>query len=196
MKKAVRSIHRYFGLFLLPWLIMYGTSGFFMNHREYVNNTLLKGKFAVEVPEKTVPYDGTFPEDAPPRIIAEQILDDLGYSGSFNANINGGRIVFNRIDPIVPRRFVYDPEEKTVSIFRRQLSIPAIFNGIHHRRGYQHERFVDDAWAFSVDISILSLFLLPLTGVLMWRRFGGLRRNGLILLGAGLAMFVMFVVLV
>ncbi|HEY3376976.1 MAG TPA: hypothetical protein VGL77_05715 [Armatimonadota bacterium] len=63
---------------------------------------------------------------------------------------------------------------------------------MHRRRGFQHNYALEDLWAASVDLTIVALFLLALSGVWMWWTLRAARRLGALALGAGFVLFGLF----
>ena len=193
---SIRRIHLYLALFLMPWIIMYALSGLAMHHREWVAK-LYDGTQNEFAPERTLDYDAVFPEDAPIWVMAEQILADIDLEGRFNARENhaDNSITINRHDPVTPRRIIYSPADRTLTILRnRPLSIPILIR-IHHRLGYGNGSFWDNAWAVSVDAVILAIFFWAISGIIMWRNIKVTRRKGFVFLIVGIVIFLTCVVI-
>lgn len=194
MASVLRKTHLYAALFLTPWILMYGISGFLMNHREFVQH-LHNGKMSEFATESRTMYNGVFPYDAGPRTKAEQILTDMDIDGSFNAGENAktGILTINRLDPVTPRRLTYNPADNSLLIERETLHFPAFIQRLHLRRGYQHTFLADDAWAFIVDIVIASIFFWCISGVVMWKVIRNIRSTGIIFLLSGFGLFLFLV---
>ena len=190
----MRKLHLYLALFLTPWILMYGISGFFMNHRELMDK-LYKGKLHENGPKTELVYSGTFPEDAKPNIIAEQILSDLDLVGFYNVNVQNNGTLYNifRADPIAPKRILFTPSDGKLVIEPASTRLPALLNRIHHYRGYWKDSFADDSWALTVDLMILSIFLWPATGLVMWWSMKRTKKLGSAVTGLGIVMFLFFV---
>jgi hypothetical protein len=191
----VRRTHMYLALFLSPWVLMYTLSTMAMNHREH-----LRGAYGNSPPpfveEAQRSYDATLPQDATPRQKAVQILRDLGLDGAHNVAKSGndGTLVINRFDLVNPKRVTYIPNENKVVIERMEFRTPAFLERLHRRRGFQTEYAMDDIWAFTVDLFIAAMIVWVLSGLWMWWEMKLTRRMGAVFAGAGLALFVAFLV--
>ena len=69
---------------------------------------------------------------------------------------------------------------------------PRFLEQMHRRRGFQHDYGLEDLWAASVDLTIVALFLIALTGLWMWWEMRMTRLWGLACAVAGIGIFVVF----
>jgi hypothetical protein len=185
----------YLALFLSPWVLMYTLSTMAMNHREHLRAWYGEGppKFLAEAERA---YIAAFSADAKPRDKAAQIVHDLDMDGAHGVNRPGadGSLTILRNDPIHPRRIIYRPAENKVVIERMEFRAPAFLERMHRRRGYQSGYLADNLWAFLVDFFIVAMILWVASGLWMWWEMKLTRRLGAIFAGAGLALFVAFLV--
>ena len=86
--KLIRRTHMYLALFLTPWMIAYALSGLVLNHFDTVRSWY-GGKYADFEKIEERPYTAAFSAEETPRMIAEQVLDDLGLAGSFGVPPGG-----------------------------------------------------------------------------------------------------------
>jgi hypothetical protein len=193
--KLLRRTHLYLALFLTPWILMYAVSTLVMNHRVWFQS-LYGGPLPAPVWEREQPYDAVFPDGAGAKQIAEQILAGLNLEGTFNANqrARDGAVVINRMDPITPRRITYEPAARRITIERLPWETRAYLERMHRRRGYQYDRPLEDAWAFSVDLFIAAVVFWVSSGVWMWWEVKSARRWGALAAAGGIALFGLFVV--
>lgn len=191
--KVIRRTHMYLALFLAPWMLMYALSSLAMNHREYLKERY-GGKPPVWEKEREQTYTGTFPEDASRQMVAEQILHALDLEGAYGirGRLDRGRLTITRNDPLVPRRITYTPEDGKLVVERRIFRTPTFLEGLHRRRGYQHGYFLEDAWAFSVDLVIVSMIFWVLSGLWVWWELKATRRWGAVCAAGGIGLFALF----
>src|SRR5262245_41872442 len=97
--RLLRRTHMYLALFLFPWMLMYALSTLAMNHRTWFAAPASFEK------EREIVYDGVFPDNATPQIVARQILASTDLDGAHGVTRrNDGTIVINRNDLVTPRR--------------------------------------------------------------------------------------------
>jgi len=191
--KVIRRTHMYLALFLMPWMLMYALSTLAMNHRNLFRDRESGNTVRYER-EKELFYDGVFPSDASPKLIARQILSGLDMNGSHSVNNAslGQDIIIDRQDPISPRRITYTPADRRLVIERELFRTPVFLERMHRRSGYQHEYTFDDTWAFSVDLVVVTMAVWVLSGLWMWWELQSTRRWGALCLVVGLGLFGFF----
>lgn len=193
MSLLLRRIHLYLALFLAPWILMYAASTFVMNHRE-----LFRGPEPVPPPtfelEREITYDGVMPDGATPQQIALQLMASLDMEGAYGLarGATAEKVVINRQHPVNPRRITYTAADRKITIEKMVFSGAGFLERMHRRRGFQHDYLLEDLWAASVDLTILGLLLLALSGIWMWWELRVTRRFGAVALGAGFALFGLF----
>jgi hypothetical protein len=195
--RVVRRTHMYAGLFLSPWMLMYGLSTVAMNHRASFQRWY-GGSLTEWVQESEQSFGGRFSEGVPARAMAEQILRDLGLEGRFTANARKaeGTLVITRAGAIRPRRITYWPGSGRLVVERQAFRAEPFLEGLHRRRGYDSGYAADGLWAVSVDLSIAAIVFWAVSGVWVWWEVRAARRAGLVLGLIGLALFVVLAVTV
>ena len=186
--RVLRRTHMYLALFLFPWMLMYALSTLAMNHRTW---------FAAPLPafekEREIVYDGVFPDNASPQVIARQILASVDLDGSHGVTRrNDGTIVINRNDLLTPRRLTYRPGDRMLVIERLPPRSNALLERFHRRRGYATGYAMDTAWAVSVDLVILAMLFWAVSGLWMWWEMKVTRRVGLVAIASGAALFAVY----
>ena len=183
----VRRAHLYTGLFLLPWVIMFGVSTIPINHQspEPVNWT--------PIGEHT--FDAPVPG-------AEDNLRPLGRQMMIAAGVEGGYWVY-RVNPrqvqvghpdfLAPVRMNYFTEDKRLVVERRPFSLRPFLSGMHTRGGYDMGGFWDSVWAVFVDVLCVGLILWIASGIYMWWGLPSTRRWGWLALGAGAVCFAVII---
>jgi hypothetical protein len=183
----------YLGLFFAPWMVMYAVSSLVFNHRDFFDAPYRGISPWAKETEKI--YDEPFPPDAGPKIMAEQILADLGFKGMFNAYQNPKKkvLMINCFKFIKLRRITYDPANKKLLIERHIFRFSVFLRHLHLRRGYRPKFVLNNTWAFLVDVSIFAMFFWVFSGIWMWWKMKATRRLGWICVLSGIILFVFFV---
>ena len=183
----VRRAHLYTGLFLLPWVIMFGVSTIPINHQ------------SPDTAEWTRLAEHRF--DAPVPAASEN-LRPLGRDMMNAAGIEGGYYVY-RVNPrqvlaghprfLAPLRISYFPEEQRLVVEQRPFSLRPFLSGMHTRGGYDMGGFWDSVWAVFVDAVCIGLILWIASGIYMWWGLPSTRGWGWIALGAGAICFAVII---
>jgi hypothetical protein len=195
VSRVLRQVHLYLALVLAPWVLMYGLSTGVMNHRvqlrEWYGGPLPAPVFEREVALEMAPAAG-----ASAKEVGGQVLAALGMEGAYNASVRkaDGAIVINRLDPIVPRRVTVAPGSGKAVIEKIPWDSRAYLERMHRRRGYQHDYWLEDVWAFSVDVFIAAVLLWAVSGLWMWWEMKKARGWGWAVLALGFGLFAVFVV--
>jgi hypothetical protein len=190
--KIVRRSHMYLALILFPWMLMYGLSTLVMNHRAIFIAKYGRGPAPFEK-ERELTYQGSFPENAEPQVVAQQILDSLDLDGAHTASRRkDGAIVINRNGLLVPRRLIYTPSDRKIVMEKMQYRANAMLERYHRRRGYATGYGVDTAWAISVDLVIIAMVFWVLSGLWMWWEMKVTRIAGALAVLTGSALFALF----
>jgi hypothetical protein len=186
----------YLGLFLVPWMFLYATSTLVMNHREFVRS-LYSTKAPAMVPERELDFTRTFPPDATREQIALEILRDLGMRGAHQ--VSGGKegkpLVIDRQHAFAPRRITWDTTARKIRIEKQDFRSSTFLERMHRRRGYQQPYVLDDSWAFCVDLAVVAMVFWSLSGLWLWWELRPTRLWGAACGGLGLAVFVLFMLL-
>ncbi|HUP38719.1 MAG TPA: hypothetical protein VM115_01255 [Vicinamibacterales bacterium] len=185
----VRRAHLYTGLFLLPWVIMFGVSTIPINHQAPDPGTANWTRIGERAFDAPVPA-------------AEDNLRPLGRDIMNAAGIEGGYYVY-RAKPrqilvghphfLAPVRVNYFPDEKRLVIERRSFSLRPFLSSMHTRGGYDMGGFWDSVWAVFVDALCIGLILWIASGIYMWWGLPSTRRWGWLALSAGALCFVLII---
>jgi hypothetical protein len=180
----------YLALFFFPWMAMYALSTLAMNHRAW---------FAGPPPaferETDIVYDGVFPDDADPRLMARQILASVDLDGAHNVTRRkDGALVINRNDLVTPRRLTYTPADRRLLIEAMPFREQAFLERFHRRRGYATGYVFDTVWAVSVDLVIAAMVFWVFSGLWMWWEMKVTRAPGLLAILGGAGVFACYLV--
>ena len=193
----VRRIHMYLGLFLAPWMLMYALSTLAMAHRPFVQSFYATEKPAFKV-EREMDYSRSFATAMTTQAKADLILQDLGLEGRHSVpNVkDGAPIIINRQHALASRRIKFDPATSRITIEREEFRSLNFLERLHRRRGFQDPHVVEDTWAFSVDLTVLTLVFWGLSGIWLWWGIRQTRAWGAISLAFGIALFALFLALI
>ena len=193
MSRLLRRTHLYLALFLAPWILMYASSTFVMNHRVLFHGPPPNPPPAFEV-ERELVYPGEMPEGATPQQVALQLLATLDLDGAHTVArpSTPGKVTINRLHPVSPRRITYTAADRRVVVEKMSFSGARFLEQMHRRRGFQHDYVLDDVWAALVDLTIVALIVLALSGLWMWWELRVTRRWGALALAAGMGAFGLF----
>jgi hypothetical protein len=197
LSRIVRRTHMYLALFLAPWMLMYALSTLAMSHREYVLS-FYPTKTPKLTVERELDYSRTFPTNATPDQMGQQILEDLGLDGTHRVSGgNGGKpLVIDRQHALALRRISYDPATRKVSVQREEFRGLTFLERMHRRRGFQHPYALEDSWAFSVDLTVTVMVFWSLSGLWLWWGLRPTRLVGGLCLGFGIALFALFLAMI
>jgi hypothetical protein len=193
-----RRVHLYLGLILLAWFAVYGVSSYYINHPGFAQKMKQEGKpLWVTTADRSL--DLAVSEEADPRELASRVLDDLGIEAdNYNAWLLGQqqdqnyRLFINVISVLKPIRIDYYINQDKVSAEEAQFYWTQFWIRLHKLGGYQHDSLLMDVWAVIVDIFCLGMLVWVISGIIIWWQMGKVRGWGLISMGAGLVVFIGF----
>jgi hypothetical protein len=195
--RLIRRVHMYLGLFLAPWMLMYALSTLAMAHRPFFQSFYAteRPKFTVE---REMDYSRTFAQGATTQEKARQILQDLGLEGRHGVpNVrDGAPIVINRQHALSQRRIRFDPATSKITVEREEFRGLNFLERMHRRRGFQDPYVTEDTWAFSVDLTVLTLVFWGLSGIWLWWGVRQTRLWGAVSLAFGIVLFATFLALI
>ena len=184
---VVRRAHLYMGLFLLPWVLMFGVSSIPLNHApsEPANWTrLAEHTFDAPVPDAS----GNL------RPLGRRMMDAAGVSGGYYVyRVNPQRVEVGHPNFLAPVRINYFIEENRLVVEQRQFSLWPFLSGLHTRGGYDMDGFWDTVWAVVVDVVSVALIVWILSGLLMWWTLPATRAWGWIALATGAVCFAVII---
>lgn len=188
MSKLIRRIHLYLALFLSPWLAVYALSTIVMNHR-----TPRQPPPSWQTEREVTLRNGPA-ASATNNEMARQILTELGMNGAFQVNQRraDGVLIVTRQYAFNNRRITYTIADQKAVVERQNFRWSVWLEKMHRRRGFQHDSWVDDWWAASVDLVIIAMTLWVLTGLWMWWELKKTRQLGAGFALGGIALFAAF----
>src|SRR5678816_3686958 len=131
--KINRRSHLYLGLFLMPWLLMYGVSSFIVIHHSWFEakkETEWKPLFQKE-------YSRPVSDQANLRAVAQEILKDLQMEGAFWADKpNANTIHIDRYSFWGSTRLTYSINEQQIKAEHQSMRPSQVITRMHFRGGY------------------------------------------------------------
>ena len=184
----VRRAHLYTGLFLLPWVIMFGVSTIPINHQapEAVEWTRIAEH----------PFDAPLPGPSDNlRPLGRLMMNAAGIEGGYWVyQVNPRQVETGHPDFLSPVRLNYLLQETRLIVERRPFSLRPFLTGMHTRGGYDMGGVGDSVWAVFVDLLCAGLILWIGSGIYMWWGLPSTRRWGWIALGCGGVCFTVIIV--
>ena len=185
--KINRRTHLYTGLFLLPWLMMYGVSSFIIIHQSW-----FKADKQIELePLFEREYRRAIDEKVGLRVTAMEILKDCNLEGAFwtdKPDTNTLRI--DRFSFWGSTRLTYSIKDQKLKGERQRVRASQGIVRMHFRGGYGQPNFWDKFWGFLVDAACVAIILWVVSGLIMWWRLPRLRAWGAIAFGGGVLSFL------
>ncbi|MFC1614511.1 hypothetical protein ACFL5K_04370 [Gemmatimonadota bacterium] len=194
-----RRVHLYLGLILLAWFAVYGISSYYINHPGFVQKMRQEGK---PLWETTVDrgLDLEVSEETQPRVLAHRVLDDLGIEADiYHARFLGQqqdqnyRLFINVVSILKPVRIDYYINQDRVKAEEAKFYWSQFWIRLHMLGGYQHDSLLADVWAVLVDIFCVGMLVWVAGGIIIWWQMKQVRMWGLVSLGAGLIVFIGFI---
>jgi hypothetical protein len=192
-----RRTHLYLGLFLLPWLFMYGISSVPFAHSSFFDRRdaakglplwTLRAEHTVDLP---VPGDD-----------GEKALRSLGTALLEKAGIHGTSFGVYRQSPTQVNVYSYSfwnstqlkyfPDQKKLTVEDRRFRWDQFLTGMHGRGGFEQEGLLQNSWSLVVDLVCVAIVLWVASGLYMWWAIPGHRRWGVAAILGGAASFLFF----
>jgi hypothetical protein len=187
----MRWLHLYTALFLTPWMIVYATSAFCLNHNQRIRELLhiVPPKWEAVEEVSFVP-DDTFPVS--PEDQARAILREVDLQGPHR--IQGKRtpqqLLIFRFCGRGNYRITWQRQQAKILVEQQQpFSALRLVHYLHFRGGYGQPYPTMILWAIIVDAVAISMWLWVITGIYLWARRPKKRKLGTVCLVAGCLLF-------
>ena len=183
---VVRRLHLYLGLFLLPWVVLFGVTSYPFSHPAQVQ------------PKWEVRQDRAYTLDVPAgselRPIGERLHAEAGFHGGFYVNQpNPQRINVHHPDFFHPTRITYFVDQRRLLVEQREFIWRQALTSMHAHAGYEIGGFWNVVWAVIIDILCAALVLWMVSGLIMWWMLPGSRSWGWVAIAAGIVCFAAIV---
>jgi hypothetical protein len=185
-----RRTHLYLGLFLTPWLVMYGFSSFLISHHAWFRSDQQPAWQPVFDRE----YQRAVPEGAELRSVAQGILADCGLEGAFWAQRpKPDEIRINRFRFWDETRLTYALKDHRLRAEKQKLRWDQVVLRMHFRGGFMQPTLRDTLWAVLVDLACVGILVWVASGLIMWWRLARLRFWGALAVLGGTVSFVLLI---
>jgi len=193
--KFNRRLHLYLGLFLGPWLVMYGVSSFILIHESWFGteqSRVWEPLFEKSYSRPIVSHGVNNEPDL--RATAQEILKDWNLEGAFWVDKPKPDILqINRFSFWGSISLTYSIKDQTLKAERQRMKVPQAVLRMHFRGGYGQPDFWSKFWGLLVDASCVGIIIWIGSGLIMWWRLRALRAWGTVAVGAGVVSFVVLV---
>ena len=193
--KINRRTHLYLGLFLMPWLFMYGASSFILIHQSW---------FRLEKPPEWEPlFERTYSRPAPVqgsnnepelRAAAQQILKDCHLEGAFWVDKpNPDTVHIDRFSFQDSISLTYAIKDQKLTAKRQRMKPSQVVVRMHFRGGYLQPTLGDKVWGLLVDVACVGIIFWVASGLVMWWRLPAFRWWGGVAVAGGLGTFLVLI---
>jgi len=190
--RFVRRLHLYLGLFLLPWFFLYGVSSIPISHPEPFRKAYEDGGPDWK-PRLDRPYDIPVASAGNDRAFGLRIMRDAGLEGAYGTwRPNDREFHIYVYDFWNATQVKYFIDRKRLVVEDRRFRLDHLLTGMHARGGFQQDSLLDDFWAVMIDAVCVGMILWIASGVYMWWNIRHTRGWGLLAIGSGAALFVLF----
>lgn len=193
--KINRRTHLYLGLFLMPWLLMYGASSFIIIHQKWFDAE--KQNDWEPVFEKTYnrPVNAPAGNNTPElRTLAQEILKDLNLEGAFwTERPNQDTVHIDRFSFRDSISITYSIKDQKIKAERRRMRTPQVITRLHFRGGFRQTTLLDNFWGFMVDFACVGILLWVASGFVMWWRLPRLKLWGALATAGGVLSFLLLI---
>jgi hypothetical protein len=193
----MRAVHLYTGLLLVPWMAMYATSAFCLNHNSWFTPWLGKPQPWEMVREVKFTSNATDYLDQANH--AKTILQTVSLDGPHRIQ---GQPTTNEMviyrhhaggDYLVTWR---RSEARIIVQQQRPLSVYRYLHFLHFIRGNEFQNWATMAWAVTVDFAALATWFWIVSGIYIWARRPNRRFWGWVCLVGGGLLFVVLAILI
>jgi hypothetical protein len=188
--KVNRRTHLYLGLFLMPWLLMYGVSSFIIIHQSWFGADKQRERETLYEKE----YHRPIRTDGDLRAAAQEILRDCNLEGAFWVDKpKPDTLHIDRFSFWDSTSLTYSIKDQKLKVERQRMKLPQGVIRMHFRGGYRQPTFWDQFWGLLVDIACIGIIVWVASGLVMWWRLPRLRSWGAIAVGGGMLSFLLLV---
>lgn len=193
--KINRRTHLYLGLFLMPWLLIYGVSSFIIIHQPWfrVDKRLDWEPIFEKAYSRPVIVPGVNNEPAL-RALAQEILKDCNLEGAFWVDKpNPDTLHIDRFSFRDSISLTYSLKDQKLKAERQRMRWPQVAIRMHFRGGYGQPAFLNKFWGLLVDVACIGILVWVASGLIMWWGLPRLRAWGAIAVGGGILSFLILI---
>src|SRR4051812_14708773 len=148
-----RRTHLYLGLFLLPWLTMYGVSSAIIIHQQTLNSRGPLPRVLVYQKPYTSAVDLQGTNNSPQlRAAADQILKECDLQGAFWADKpNPDTLHIDRFSFRGSTSITYSAKKQELKVEHQKMRTPQVIQRMHFRGGYVQSGIGNKSWGVLAD---------------------------------------------
>lgn len=193
----VRSLHLYFGLFISPFVLIFGLSALCFNHPAILNSLSPMGA-TQETRTKLdrIPYDTT------DLRTARAIIEKLGIEGDVDfINQNDDMISFPVNKPGLRTHITVDKRTDSVRISQQEEGAYRAMTFLHSMPGQHNVKVRGNSvfmkvWRVLADVTVYLLLFLSISGVFLWYFLKAERNVGYFSITLGVIVFAFLLLLI
>ncbi len=192
--KINRRAHLYLGLFLMPWLLMYGVSSFIVIHQAWFSSDQ-PGREVLFEKAYSRPVDLQGANNSPElRAAAQEILKECNLEGAFWVDKPGpDRLHVERFTFRDSISLTYFAKDQKLKAERQLMRLSQLPQRMHFRGGYGQPGFGNKFWGLLVDVACVGILIWVASGLVMWWRLARFRAWGAVAVVGGILSFVLLV---
>lgn len=193
--KINRRTHLYLGVFLMPWLLMYGLSSFIIIHQSWLGADKDLGWEPLFERPYSRPVTAQGENNTPDiRAAAQEILKDCHLEGAFWVDKTKPDVLhIDRFSFWGATSITYSIKEKKLKAEHQRMRVAQAIVRMHFRGGYRQPYFWDMVWGGLVDLACVGIVIWVVSGLIMWWRLPRLRFWGAVAVAGGLLSFLLLV---
>ena len=193
--KLNRRAHLYLGLFLLPWLIMYGVSSFIVIHQSWFGTDKPHARELLFEKTYNRPVNLQGANNSPElRAAAQEILKDCNLEGAFWVDKpNADTLHIDRFSFRDSISLTYSLKDQKLTAKHQRMKAPQVAMRMHFRGGYEQPTFGNKLWGVLVDTACIGIIIWVASGLIMWWRLRRFRVWGAIAVAGGFLSFLLLV---
>jgi hypothetical protein len=194
--KPTRKLHLYFGLFISPFLLIFGFSVLFLNHTWIADKLTPVEKF----PEERSKLN-QFPRDTSDLATARNVMSLLNIQGEVGLVFKRNESMFIDVyKPGTKTNIKVDLKTDSVLINKKKEGSLRAMNYLHmmpgpHNLHLRGNSFFMKIWKVLADAVVYLILFLTSSGIFLWVFHKKERKNGLIALIGGALIFIIILLL-
>jgi len=191
--KFNRRAHLYLGLFLMPWLLMYGVSSFLVIHPWLPTEEPARELLFERAYSRTVNIQGR--DNGPEmRAAAQEIIKDCNLEGAFWVRKpNPDSLYIERFSFRDTISLTYSITDQRLTAERQTLRWPQVAVRLHFRVGTDQPTLGNKLWGLLVNLACIGIIIWIASGLIMWWRLPRFRAWGAVAVGGGIVFFLLLV---
>lgn len=193
--KINRRTHLYLGLFLMPWLLIYGFSSFIIIHQSWFRTDKHLDWEPVFEKAYNRPVTAQGVNNEPElRALAQEILRDCHLEGAFWVDKpNPDTLHIDRFSFRDSISLTYSTKDQKLKAQRQRMRWPQVAVRMHFRGGYGQPVLLDKLWGLLVDAACVGILIWVGSGFILWWRLPRLKIWGALAAGGGLLSFLLLI---